>query len=797
MKDESQPAGTRRSAAATQFTEAAPLTAPVAKRVPTERVFHGDTYIDNYEWLRDKNSPDVQQLLHAENAFTDQQTAHLAGVRAALAAEFAAHTKLTDVSVPVRRGAWWYVSRTRAGQQYPAVYRIPDRGVRPTVYPIPASDDAALDGTAGANLKVPDEASASSDAGTATGGAASAAQGRKSAGGAAERGGPAEQLVYDANALAEGEEFLLLSGFAPSPDGKLGALGVDFSGNEHFTLRIFDIESGEVIDDSVTNLGYGLAWTADSTGVFYTRVDDAWRTWQVWLHRIGSAEDELIFQENDEKFELWHAASRDGRWVVITSESSTSTEVMLVSTEDPAQRFVVTPRRAKLEYQVEPAGDQLLITHNAAHADFEVSTAPVAPSDPAEWVSIFVPAAGEHVDGVDAFRHFAVISMRSGGETQLRVMVRDQAESSGGSVRDNAGSPTINNVDKWQVPVAIDTPAGGATSLAPNETWDTAEITYVYTSLLTPRTYYSYAPAAAATTADGATSAGTSVLIKRTEVPDYDPSAYVQDAVWVTAQDGTKVPMTVVRRREVQPDGTNPGYIYGYGSYGVSNDPFFSPQRIALLDRGVVIGWTHVRGGGELGRAWYEGGKLLDKKHTFTDFVDSAHWLIDNGWVAPDRLAAEGRSAGGLLMGAVANLAPETFRAILAGVPFVDALTTILNPSLPLTAGEWEEWGNPIESEEVYRYMKSYSPTENIRPVEYPAILATTSLNDVRVFYVEPTKWVQLLRATVTNGSDRPILERIQMVAGHFGKTGRTDAWNQRAYELGWLLDQIGATERI
>ncbi len=281
-------------------------------------------------------------------------------------------------------------------------------------------------------------------------------------------------------------------------------------------------------------------------------------------------------------------------------------------------------------------------------------------------------------------------------------------------------------------------------------------------------------------------------------MPRYDPSLYVERREWATAADGTAIPLSVVARKEVAADGTAPGYLYGYGSYEVSIDPSFVPTRLSLLDRGVVIAIAHVRGGGEMGRDWYDHGKLLEKKNSFSDFVAAAEHLGASGLVDPARLGAEGRSAGGLLMGAVANLAPERFRAIIAGVPFVDALTTILDPSLPLTVGEWEEWGDPLHDPSVYEYMKEYTPYENVQAVEYPAIFASTSLNDTRVFFVEPAKWVARLRETVTSDqSERPIVFRCEMVAGHGGRSGRYRKWEQRADELAWLLDQLGAIELL
>lgn len=754
------------------------MPAPIAKKIPTTRTFHGDSYVDNYEWLRDKNSYDVLDLLEAENAWTAERTAHIYPLQEAIVDEIASRTRENDTTAPVRQGDWWYVTRTWEGKQYPATFRLPINSSDPARRPV-------FDGS--------------------------------------------EHLVWDGNSLGEGAEFFAISSFAPSPDGRLGALGVDFTGDEHFRLRIFDIETGAVIDDAVSGLGYGLAWTSDSNAVVYSRVDDSWRMWQVWLHRIGSPtwEDKLLFQEDDERFEAFHWASRDGRWIVVRSASTSTSEVLLYDVahiDNPP--IVVCPRRQGLDYSVEPADDLLLIVHNANVPDFEVAYASVGQSGPEGWTAIFTPEAGERVVAVDAFRDFAVISMRSGGQPQLRSMLRSTSsepstDQSNAGVFNTHNSAAANSSDKtarsgksqangsglassaadsqssdegagaraprslpWTTPAIIPSEPLASIEVDENYEWEACEVVCSLQSLLTPPTQFGYAPVT-----------GEKRLLKELEVPNYDRDAYTQEGVWVETDDGALVPMTVVHRADLKPDYTNPGYIYGYGSYEISMDPVFRPSFISILQRGVVVAFAHPRGGGEMGRAWYEEGRLLKKRNTFTDFIACARWLRTSGWVAEGRLAAEGRSAGGLLMGAVANLAPSEFRAIHAGVPFVDALTTILKPELPLTVGEWEEWGNPIESEEVYRYMQSYSPTENVGRREYPAILATTSLNDIRVLYVEPTKWVQILRDRATNDPiERPILEKIEMVAGHGGKSGRYDAWRERAFEIAWMLDQLGVS---
>ena len=705
--------------------------APVAHKIPVERVTHGDVYVDNYEWFRDKSNPELIAHLESENEWTEERTKDLRPLREQLAGEFASLTKLTDITVPIRKGGWWYYQRTWEGKEYPAVYRIPDvDGTRP--------DLADLSG---------------------------------------------EQLVWDSNVLSEGQDFFSTSGFDVSPNGKLGALGLDFSGDEHFTLQIFDIEQGQILDDVVVGIGYGIAWTADSSAVIYSRVDDAWRSWQIWMHRVGtpSSEDCLLYQEDDDRFDLWHTASRDGRWVVVNSSSRTTSEVRLISTGHPeAEPIVVSRRSPGVDYMVEPAGDHLLVVHNANVVDFELASAPIGTSVPQEWVSLLKPEPGERISEVEAFASFAVIALRSEGETELRVMQRDVEAAMPGR---GEAYREAHERQVWGEPVRVPAARLSTTELFLSPDWDASEVVYSTESLLTPPTQCAY---------DVETGAVSTLKVQ--EVPGYDPDEFVQEGVWVTAADGTQIPMTIAYKAGLTADGTNPGWLYGYGSYEVANDPYFAPRHIAMLRRGVVIGWTHIRGGGEMGRAWYDNGKLLTKKNTFSDFVACGQWLIESGWVARDRLAGEGRSAGGLLIGAAVNLAPGLFRAVHAGVPFVDALTTILKPELPLTAGEWEEWGNPIESEEVYEYMKSYSPVENVQKTEYPAVLATTSLNDIRVFYVEPTKWVQVLRENATNDPlDRPILEKIEMVAGHAGKSGREGRWESQAFVLAWLLNQIGA----
>lgn len=743
--------------------------APQAKKIPTTRSFHGHDYVDNYEWLRDMSDPDVRAHIEAENAWTAKHTDQLADFRAALVNEYASLTQLADISAPTRIGQWWYVTRTWEDRDYLACYRFQSQE-RPR-----QEEVAAL----------------------------------------AENG----QCVWDGNLLARGKEFFSTSEFLPSPDGTKAALGVDFSGDEHFRIRVWEIETGTIIDEVVTGAGYGIAWLADSSGFVYTRVNESWRTNQVFLHRLGEMSDELLFEEHDEQFELSLRPSRCGAWIIVTSVARDCTEVHLMSAKAPHESFVVCARTHGLEYFVEPAGDHLLVTHNLNTPNGEIAAAPVTTSVPRQWVSIRKAGEGERINEVEAFSTFAVVSIRRGGLPALVVMTReavsaDQAQriaaaalSKPSSTLEGDSEPcatlaTADAAHSWGEWTFIDGNDAESVEASPGANWDDTTFYYGCEGYVNPGEVYCYAPAGSvdnhAAGGAGAGSAGaasSAELVKRVELPAFNPEELRTQRVWVPARDGVRVPMDLLYRSDLTPDGSHPALIWGYGSYEVSIDPSFVPRFVAMARRGMVVAVAHPRGGGELGRQWYEAARKENKPRTFDDFIDCSRWLIDEGWADPQRLAAEGGSAGGMLMGAIANRAPELYRAIHAAVPFVDVLTTMLKPELPLTTGEWEEWGNPLADSKAYDVIASYTPTENIHSVEYPAILATTSLNDVRVSYVEPTKWIQLLRATVANGEERPILQHTEMVAGHAGKSGRSGRWERNALSDSWLMSQLGITQ--
>jgi oligopeptidase B len=578
-----------------------------------------------------------------------------------------------------------------------------------------------------------------------------------------------EQVLLDANAEAKGHDFFALGALTVSPDHARLAFAVDTEGDERFALRVKDLATGEILDEAVDEVGYGCVFSLDGSHLFYTRVDETWRPHQIWRHEVGTPveQDVLVHQEDDERFWMGVGSSRDDHWIMIGLGSKTTSEVRILDAADPTGEFrVVAPRREGVEYDVEPAADRLLIVHNADNIDSDLAWAPLDATSADQWQPLLRSQPGERFQGVDAFDDVAVLSLRKDGLTALRVIGRDPAAASGfGASHDLQFDEPVFQV-----------------GLGDNPESATASLQVVYESMVTPRTVFDYDFRSREFT-----------LLKRQPVlGGYDPSQYEQRREWATAQDGTRVPLSLVHPVGAEPDGTRPGLLTAYGSYELSSDPYFSVARLSLLERGFVFAIAHVRGGGELGRSWYDQGKLRQKQNTFTDFVAAAAHLVETGWVAPDRLAAEGGSAGGLLIGAAINLAPERFRAVHAAVPFVDALTTILNPALPLTVVEWEEWGNPLADPEVYTYMKSYSPYENVRRAAYPAVLATTSLNDTRVHFTEPAKWIARLReSTTSDPAERPVLLRTEMVAGHGGKSGRYDSWRQVAWEWAFLIDQV------
>jgi oligopeptidase B len=693
---------------------------PVAKRVDTRREFHGDVFTDPYEWLRAKDDPEVIGHLEAENAYADSITADQEPLRQKIFDEIKARTKETDLSVPTRRGDYWYYGRSFEGKQYGVHCRCPVRG----------ADDWT-----------PPEL----DENTAV---------------------PGELVLLDENIEAEGHDFFSLGAASVSLDGNVLAFSVDVVGDERYTLRFKDLRTGAMYDDEIIGIAAGVTWSADNETVYYTTVDDAWRPDTVWRHRLGSGlPAEKVFHEPDEKYWVGMGRTRSNKYILIAAGSAITSEVFYADASDPTSEFTsILPRRAGVEYSVDHAvvggQDRFLILHNDGAVNFTLVEAPVA--DPTAQRTLIPHRDDVRLEGMDAFADHLVVSYRR--EALPRIQLWPITDG------DYAQPQELEFESELM-----------SAGLGGNPNWDAPRLRIACTSFVIPVRVYDH---------DLATGQRT-LLREQPVLGDYRPQDYTERRDWAIAPDGARVPVSVISRAGVELPA--PALIYGYGAYESCEDPRFSIARLSLLDRGMVFAIAHVRGGGEMGRLWYEHGKLLQKRNTFTDFIAAAEHLVESGVTRPEQLVALGGSAGGLLMGAVANMAPQAFAGILAQVPFVDALTTILDPSLPLTVTEWDEWGNPVDDAEVYAYMKSYTPYENVEAKEYPPILAMTSLNDTRVYYVEPAKWVAALRHTKADAN--PVLLKTQMTAGHGGISGRYERWKEVAFQYAWLLTTAGVDD--
>jgi oligopeptidase B len=576
---------------------------------------------------------------------------------------------------------------------------------------------------------------------------------------------PGEEVLLDENVLADGHDYFALGGFSVSPDHARLAYSVDVTGGERYELHFRDLTSGDDLPDVVPDVYYGLAWANDNRTCFYTRPDAAMRPWQIWRHELGApgGNDTLVQQEDDDRFHASVGRTRTGQYVVISIGSKITTEIWFVSADAPEDApRVVEPRRQGLEYDIEhhrstEHGDRFFVLTNDDGAEnFKLMVAPVERPGRDQWREVIPHREDVRLEDADAFAGHLVLSERADGLE--RIVVRRLAD---------------DDTHVVEMPDPVYSAGIGA-----NPEFETTTLRFEYTSLVAPLSSYDY---------DLQTR--NRALVKQQPVPGYEPDRYESFRLWAMAPDGVQVPVSVVHRRGLAHDGSAAAVLYGYGSYEISIDPSFSAARVSLLDRDVVFAIAHIRGGGELGRRWYEDGKLERKANTFTDFIACAEHLVAERYTSPARLGARGGSAGGLLMGAVANIRADLFRAIVAEVPFVDVVTTIMDESLPLTVTEWEEWGNPVADPEIYKVMKSYSPYDNVEAKDYPAMLVTSGLNDPRVQYWEPAKWVAKLRAMKTD--DNLLLLKTEMGAGHAGPSGRYDAWRDEAFVLAFLLDQL------
>ena len=673
------------------------MSPPVAPTHPHSVTLHGDTRVDDYFWLRDKEAPEVTAYLEAENAYADEQMAPTVALQKMLYDEILERIQETDQSAPYRKGAFEYYHRTEEGKQYRSYCR-----------------------------REPDKA------GT-------------------------EQVLLDMNALAEGRPFLGLGVYEVSPDGRYLAFSLDETGFRNYTLQVKDLRSGELLSERIEKVK-SAAWASDSQTLFYTVDDDTKRPHQILRHRLGTTGgDALIHQEDDERFRVAVWRSRSGKFVFRGAFSHTTSEIGFVSASDPTGTWrVVAERRQDHEYDVAHHGGEFLIRTNDNGRNFRIVEAPIDDPGPSSWRELVAHRDAVMVEALDVFEDFYVLLEREDGLPYIRVSQFAEGKSHR---------------------VAIDEPVY-ALHPGTNEVFSTPVYRFGYESLTTPDSVFDYDVRSRARS-----------LVKQVEVlGGYDPAAYQSERLWATAQDGTRVPVSVVYKKGVAKDGSAPMLLVGYGSYGYPYPTGFSHARVSLLDRGMVYAIAHVRGGGELGKPWHDQGRMDDKMNTFTDFIAVAEHLIAKHYTSSERMAIQGGSAGGLLMGAVSNLRPDLFGAVVSLVPFVDVLNTMLDDTLPLTVGEYEEWGNPNDADAYFR-IKAYCPYSNVEAHPYPTMLIRTSLNDSQVMYWEPAKYVAKLRALKTN--DAPVLFKINMDAGHGGASGRYDYLKETALDYAFILTQL------
>jgi len=660
-----------------------------------------------FGWLRYRDLPAVRGYLAAERGYYDQQMAPLAGLRDELAAELTNRLAPTDESVRWRRGGYWYFTRTRPGQQYEQFCRAgPD--------------------------------------------------------------GQPVQVLLDKNELLAGQPgaggYVALGVREISPDGRLLAYSADFIGDEVYQMRVRDLGTGADLPERIGRTYYGLAWSASSQELWYTVTDPQYRPHEVWRHRLGTSPDadELVYREDDERFEVMVRAARSGEWVLIETASRDTTETLAVPAASPGMPpAVLLPRRKGIEYQAEhaagPGGGEFFIVTNDGAPEFRLVAMPAGARGREQWAEVIAPDPDTRLVRCDAFGDYLVVEQRRDAATQLRVIDRR----SGGQRLIEAAGPQLS------------------LALAANEEYQVEAVTVRSESLIDPPAWH-----------DVELASGRWQLRKRQQVPGHDPGRYLTRRVSARAADGTPIPVTLACRAGLRPDGTAPCLLYGYGAYEACEWPEFAVGIPSLLDRGFVYAVAHVRGGGEGGRRWWQAGRLTRKRTTFTDFIAAADMLAGEGWAAPDRIVSRGLSAGGLLQGAVFSMAPRRWRAVVAEVPFVDCVTSMLDPAIPLTINEWDEWGDPRDPA-VRRYLASYSPCDNVPAGPRPDLLVTGSLHDPRVLIHEPAKWVARLRATDTEGSR--VLFRAELgAAAHTGPAGRYDRLAYEAEILAFVIDADG-----
>jgi oligopeptidase B len=680
------------------------LSPPIAARQSYSFQRHGVTLSDPYHWLRDPNYPtvgDPKVLAHVEveNAYFNGVMAPLRPLMDDLYVELKGRFKEDESSLPLELRGWLYQWRFEAGSEYRKWYRTPV-------------------------------------------------------------GGGAEQLLLDEPAMAEGKEFFKLDAFAVSPDGSRLAYSVDENGAERFTLRVKDLNSGEILPFEITEAIGTPVWSADGRVLLYTVVNTEWRAYQIRAHVIGEPieRDRVLYDEPDTGFRVAVSKSQSEELIFLYTGDHVTSEIRFVPAADPfAEPVLISPRQTGREYEADHGAGNLFLRVNDTHRNFRVVSASPTKPGSAHWTEVIAGSDDHYVRHIVAFKSFLAIQERVDGLDQIRLV------SPGGLDR------------KVSFP-----DAAYQAQLGANPAIDPTRIRIEYSSMARPATTYDFDVAA-----------DELITRKVQEIPSgYDPNDYVTERLFAQARDGVRVPVSIVYRKGWQKHAGHPLHLYGYGAYGMGMSPSFVSNRVSLLDRGFAYAVAHIRGGDEMGYGWYEAGKLFKRTNTFNDFIDVARFLVAEGYVASGDISISGRSAGGELMGVVTNDASGLWRAVVAHVPFVDVLNTMLDASLPLTPSEWPEWGNPITDKAAFDYLLSYSPYENVRPQAYPPIMVTAGLNDPRVTYWEPAKWVAKLRAVKTDANT--VVMKTNMGAGHGGKSGRFDRLREVAEEYAFLLDAFG-----
>jgi oligopeptidase B len=699
---------------------------PVAHRETVEHVIHGDRRVDDYAWLRHKDDPRVVQYIDQENAYTDEFLKPTEGLQEKLYQEMLGRILQTDLSVPSRLRGYSYYSRTEEGKQYSIYCR------RAEVTGVPADNRSPC------LVETP------------------------------------EEILLDLNALGEGHSFLGLGCFEISDDNRRLAYATDTTGYRQYTLEIKELDSGKTLPYRVPRVT-SVAWSADNQVLFYVVEDEITkRSHRLYRHLLGTeqAADFLVYEERDERFRIDIERSRSGAFLFLVSNSHTSSEVHFLRADGAFGEFrVIAVREDAHEYSVDhhpgdsadPAGGVFFVRTNSNGRTFRLMTAPTNNPARARWHEVVPNRPGVMLSAAACFRNHLVLCEREDGLPYLRIvdLTREASSALAASYRIEFAEPVYN------------------ATLGANPEFDTEWLRFSYESFVTPRSVYDYE-----------VRSGNRILRKQQPVlGGYDASLYGSERLHAVARDGSRIPLSVVYRHATPRDGTAPALLYGYGSYGVSMPVTFSSNRLSLLDRGIIFVVAHIRGGGELGKPWHDMGRMHLKMNTFTDFISAAEHLIQQGYTSKAKLAIEGGSAGGLLMGAVTNLRPDLFRIVISHVPFVDVLNTMLDASLPLTVGEYEEWGDPhVESD--YFYMKQFCPYTNLENKDYPIMLVKTGLNDSQVMFWEPAKYVAKLRKLKTDRN--PLLFKVNMGAGHGGASGRYDQLREIALDYAFLLTQLG-----